>query len=163
MKRLLPVLALLVGATLAHARTDGWVWFFDTALQRARQTGKPMLIDFSGSDWCKPCLALDRNIYQKPEFKAWAAKKVILLRLDYPKHVAQSPAVTQQNEAIARQLGVDGFPTVLLVRPDGLVLGRTGYFTPDVKKWLAVADQILSHANQPLPSAKKATKSRKKG
>ena len=93
----------------------------------AEKEKKDLLISFSGSDWCGWCIKLDKEVMEQPEFLEWAKKNVVLLKLDFPRNIPQSGALKQQNETLAQYYGVQGFPTVILARPDGQVIARTGY------------------------------------
>ena len=119
-------------AALAATVASGAEWRtdYDQALASAKTAKKCMLIDFNGSDWCGPCIALKKNVFDQPEFAAYADKNLLLLDIDYPRAKVLPEAVRKQNEALKHQYGIDklGYPTVVLLGPDGKVLGQfTGY------------------------------------
>ena len=85
---------------------------------------------FSGSDWCAPCIKLDRTIFQSDVFKAEAEKKWVLLKADFPKKKgnALSETQTESNKKLAEKYNKEGnFPLVVLLDATGKVLGITGY------------------------------------
>lgn len=117
-----------------------WHESFEDAQDAAMRSGKPILADFTGGDWCHWCIKLEEDVFEKEKFKQWAKENVTLLELNFPR---QSSAVKSQNKALARQYKVTGYPTVLLLTPEGEVLGKLGYGA-DVNKWVQSADDILS-------------------
>lgn len=86
-----------------------------------------MLLYFTGSDWCGWCRKLHAEVLDRPEFQNWAKKNVVLFKADFPEEIEQSRELQLQNGRLARQYGVSGFPTVILVDADGRVIARTGY------------------------------------
>lgn len=86
------------------------------AIEIARQEGKKILLVFSGSDWCQPCIRFDKNILQQKQFKDYAKETLVVLKCDFPQRVALAPKVVQQNERLAEQFNPKGdFPKVLLL------------------------------------------------
>jgi thioredoxin-related protein len=117
---------LLIGWTMtAHAKT--WEEDFEKASELAKKTGKYMLVDFSGSDWCGWCVKLDKEVFSKKEFKAFAEDNLVLVLLDFPQTKPQSTKLKKQNKELAKKYGVKGYPTVLIMDPEGNVVDVTGY------------------------------------
>ena len=100
---------------------------FAAASAKAKTENKPMLVDFTGSDWCGWCIKLDKEVFEKASFKKYAAENLILVSLDFPKKKKISDKLKAQNEALSKKYGVRGFPTILLLKADGSVIGKTGY------------------------------------
>jgi thioredoxin-related protein len=101
----------------AFANTpEGWSTDLDKALEKAKAEKKSVLVEFTGSDWCPPCIAMRKNVFSKKEFVDAASKKFILVELDFPKG---DKAVAEKNEPLAAKYKVDGFPTVILLTPEG--------------------------------------------
>ena len=115
------------GPTVKAQSEKIWMTDFAAAQKLAKQTKKPMLVDFTGSDWCPWCIRLDKEVFAQKAFQDYAAKNLILVKLDFPRKSAQSPEEKQQNEALAAKYKVRGYPTVLLLDGDGTVIGKTGY------------------------------------
>lgn len=135
---LLPVLALIAGGlflnSLSHADTDAadashadWMTDFEAAKAKAKAENKPILVDFTGSDWCGWCIKLDNEVFSKKAFKSYAAESLVLLEIDFPRKGDQSAALKAQNEALAEKYEIRGFPTILLIDHEGKVIERTGY------------------------------------
>jgi thioredoxin-related protein len=125
MKPLLALLLTLVIPTLVHA---DWGTDYKAALAQAKAQNKLVLLQFTGSDWCPYCIKLDNEVLDQQSFKDFADKNYVGVLLDFPNSKPQSDAVKEQNSALAKQFNVDGYPTLLVVTPDGKELGReTGY------------------------------------
>mgnify|MGYP000021452694 CR=1 FL=1 len=104
-----------------------WMTDFAAAQKLAGKTKKPMLVDFTGSDWCPWCVRLDKEVFAQKAFQDFAAANLILVKIDFPRNVKQSNTEKQQNRALATKYKVSGFPTVLLMDGSGKVIGKTGY------------------------------------
>ena len=104
-----------------------WLTDFKEAQQLAEKEKKVMLVDFSGSDWCGWCIKLDKEVFSQAAFKQFAAKNLVLVLIDFPKKKSLSQSQLAANNALAEKYGIDGFPTVLLLKPDGSIIVRTGY------------------------------------
>lgn len=120
-----------------------WLDSYETAIAQSQQTGKPILADFTGSDWCHWCVKLKQDVFVTDSFQAWANENVILLELDYPKRSPQSADLKQQNQQLASRYGVNSYPTVLLIDGNGQVIGKLGYMK-DPQQWIAAAESQLS-------------------
>lgn len=121
---LVAAVALSAGAFAA----EGWLTDFEKAKAQAKEENKHILIDFSGSDWCGWCIKLDKEVFQKDAFKAYAEENLVLMLADFPSDKSKVSAETmKQNEKLAKEFGVRGFPTVFVLAPDGSTVGKTGY------------------------------------
>jgi protein disulfide-isomerase len=140
------ILGLLVMAALSiagqlraaePAAGGGWGESYPQALAESKKSGKPILADFTGSDWCGYCIALKKEVFDTPVFKDWAAKNVILLELDFPRRKPQAPEIKQQNEKLSQQFSIEGFPTILILDGAGKKIGELGYQEGGPEKWIA--------------------------
>ncbi len=107
-----------------------WVSSWSHATESATTLNKPILLVFSGSDWCAPCIKLDRDIWTTPVFQSYAKKNLILYRADFPRRKAnQLPeALASENKKLAEQYNTKGyFPLVVLLSPKKDILGQTAY------------------------------------
>lgn len=91
------------------------------------RTRKPIMIIFSGSDWCGWCVKLDKEVFSRREFQNWAKDHVVVYLADFPRRKRIAPAQKRQNDELSKRYGVRGFPTVLIVDAKGKVITRTGY------------------------------------
>lgn len=139
------VIATLVFTASASVLAEGWLTSYNEAVSQAKKTGKPIMVDFTGSDWCGWCIRLHGEVFDKPEFKKWAAKNVVLLELDYPHQKPQPKALKEQNDKLMRKYGsvVEGFPTVLFIEADGSVFGKYGYDAGGPENWTKMASRLL--------------------
>jgi protein disulfide-isomerase len=116
---------LSVSAVMA---ADGWLTDFEKAKQTAEELKRPILLDFTGSDWCGWCIKLDKEVFSKKEFKDFAKDNLVLFMADFPRNKKQqSEAEKKQNEALMEKYGARGFPTIFLLKADGEVIAKTGY------------------------------------
>ena len=116
--------------TAAAGMPAGWLTDFEAAKAAAKAANRPILAVFSGSDWCKPCIMYEQEVFAKPEFMAYAKDKLVLAHFDFPRLKKNRPTATQlkQNEAAAAQLNREGdFPLAVVISPEGKVLAKTGY------------------------------------
>jgi uncharacterized protein YyaL (SSP411 family) len=138
----------LLSAAGAHAQSAAiWNSGLNAALQQAKATNKPVLAVFSGSDWCKPCIMLKQEVFDKPEFEQFAKDKFILTRFDFPRSKKNKlpAAQTKINEQAADQFNKEGsFPLVVLISPEGKVLAKTGYRPGGAAAYDAHLSQLLA-------------------
>lgn len=132
--------SILVAASLASSAVAGedWIKDFDEAVQLAQEQGKNLLVDFTGSDWCTWCIRLHDEVFQYDAFIEGTRDDFVLVYLDFPRSDAAKAAVPNpdRNRELAQVHGVRGYPTVLLMSPDEVVFGRTGYQQGGVDKYL---------------------------
>lgn len=128
MKNLLSkaLIVFAASATFAHAKA-GWLEDIAKAKQIATEQKRPILLDFTGSDWCGWCIKLDKEVFSKKEFKDYAKENLILVEVDFPHNSRQSKKLAEQNAELKNQYKIDGYPSIILIRPDGSVIAQTGY------------------------------------
>mgnify|MGYP000083583438 FL=1 len=151
MKKLILLLFTIVSFTSfsQHIEND-WNTDMNKAIEISHNTGKPLMLFFTGSDWCGWCIKLQKAVFSKPDFVKWATKNVVLVELDFPRRTKISEELTAQNRNLQQMFGVKGYPTVWFVTPevtDGKVnfkrLGSQGASPLDAKGWIAGANKIL--------------------
>jgi len=114
---------------------EGWKNDANEVFQRAEQNGSPILLNFTGSDWCIYCMKIKQEIFDTPEFKNWANENNIeLLELDFPKRKKQSDELVNQNKALAAEIGVQGFPTIIVVANGKAI--KAGYVPGGPTNWI---------------------------
>jgi thioredoxin-related protein len=105
-----------------------WLENVPQAAQQAQSENKLLLLDFTGSDWCGWCKKLDAETFSTPEFLDYAGKNLVLVQLDFPRRKSQTDDLKEANNELKEKYAVQGFPTVILMKPDGTVLWKqTGY------------------------------------
>ena len=124
------VVAAVPAPAAGAAVPAGWLRDLDAAKAAAKAANRPILAVFSGSDWCKPCIMYEQEVFAKPEFVAYAKDKLVLAHFDFPRLKKNQPTAAQLklNEAAAAQLNREGdFPLAVIISPEGKVLAKTGY------------------------------------
>ena len=103
-----------------------WQTEYDQGLATAKVARKCVLLDFTGSDWCGPCIQMKKAVFAKAAFLNYAKQNLVLVEIDYPRVKTLSENIRKQNERLMHQYGIDksGFPTVILLNPDGKILGQ---------------------------------------
>ena len=121
--------ALMIAALPALAGPK-WYTDLDEAKAVAAKENKPLLVDFTGSDWCGYCIKLHAEVFNKPEFEEFA-KNYVLVELDFPNKKPQPAEEKAKNKATQTKFGVSGFPTVLLIdAKSGEAYGRQSGYGP---------------------------------
>ena len=140
----LVVVAALCGliGTVASAQGE-WIDDFDKALAKAKESGKPVLADFSGSDWCGWCVKLEKEVFSQKEFKDYASKSLVCALVDFPKDKEQRAELKKMNRTLMEKYKVEGFPTVLVLDSNGKELGRTGYMEGGPEAFIAQLKKII--------------------
>ena len=107
-----------------------WITDFDQARQIAQDQNKSIVLVFSGSDWCGPCIKLDREVWSAAEFQDQAQDHFVMLKADFPRKKQNQLSSEQQakNNQLAERYNRQGnFPLVVLISHQGQVMGKTGY------------------------------------
>jgi thioredoxin-related protein len=142
MKRL--ILSAIVLAASTVFASDGWQTNYKSALEQAAKENKPVLLDFTGSDWCGWCIKLNKETFSQSEFKDFAKKNLILVELDFPKSNPQTAEVKKQNEELQQKFNVHGFPTLVLLNSQGKEITRNaGYLPGGSKAFIAWIEQAV--------------------
>jgi len=132
------------GAKSAGPVVKGWTEDLDLAMKFAARTKRPILLDFSGSDWCGWCIKLHDEVFSKDAFKTYADKNLVLVEVDFPRSKKQSDEIKQRNRKLMTKYGVRGFPTIVILDPTGeKELGRTGYVRGGPAPFIAGVKRII--------------------
>jgi len=119
-------LLLLTGwLTPAGSPPAQWHVNMEEARHLARQEHRHILLNFSGSDWCGPCIMLRKEVFDNPSFQSFADSNLVLVNADFPRlRKNQLPKEQQQsNDRLADQYNPQGkFPLTLLLSTDGKIL-----------------------------------------
>ena len=109
------IFSLLLGALSAHAGKDGWLTNFDDALAKAKAEGKHILLEFHGSDWCPPCIKLNKEVFTQDAWKSFADAELVLVDADFPRKFELPEGQLDHNNALAKKFEVQYFPTILII------------------------------------------------
>ena len=129
------VFALLTIAIASVAHAGDFLTDFETAKKKAVKDNKPLLVKFTGSDWCPPCMMMSKKVFSKKEFVEGASKDFVLVHLDFPKG---DPELKKKNQPYAEKYKIEGIPTVILLDSEGKEFDR--FFAseyPDIDNFLA--------------------------
>lgn len=138
-------------------RIDGaspgeWTHDWDAATSAAKETGLPVFVNFTGSDWCPWCKVLARQVFSQPEWSEWARKNVYLVHIDFPNDKSLVPAKYRaRNGDLARRYKIGGYPTCLLLDPATLEPIERFGASRDV-----TAAGFIAQVSAAMPAVKKA-------
>ncbi len=97
---------------------NGWLINYEEVYTKSTKENKPIMANFTGSDWCGWCKKLKKAVFDTQVFKDWAKDNVVLFELDYPRRTAQDPGIKEQNRQLQQTFRsfVRGYPTVLMFK-----------------------------------------------
>ncbi len=132
------VLTTLFALSLSLTAGEGWLTNIEKAKELAKKEKKAVLVEFTGSDWCPPCKALKKNVFNSAEFKTYAKKHLVLVELDFPSDKSKvSKEQATYNREQAKAFAVRGYPTIILMDADGKELTKkVGYGRTSVAKYI---------------------------
>ncbi|MCJ7467859.1 MAG: thioredoxin family protein [Maribacter sp.] len=136
MRTFLFVIAIL-STSIMHAQH--WETNWQQATEKAKKADHNLILVFSGSDWCGPCIKLDKSIWQSTEFQEYAKDHWIMVRADFPRKKGNklSDEKATENAQLAEKYNQNGyFPLVLVLSPEGKILGTTGYKNISAKEYI---------------------------
>jgi protein disulfide-isomerase len=136
------------GAAADNAPKAKWLQHYKDALDLAKKENKNLFLYFTGSDWCENCIALDKNVFSKPEFAKWANKKFVLVEVDSPHKKVLPDDVKEQNAALQKTYKIASWPTIYILDTDERTLAvKKGFHGEDVAKWTSDLDAELAKQN----------------
>ncbi len=120
---------------------------FPAALQQAKSENKFVLLEFTGSDWCPPCMQMHETILSKPEFTAYAKSNLIFVELDFPNEKPQSAAQKKTNQELADKFKADAFPTFILLNSEGTEVWRkVGAFAQSPTEFISAIESAKKNS-----------------
>ena len=133
------------------ASSTGWQPDFSTAQKMAKEKHQPILLSFSGSDWCIPCIRMRKDIFDSKSFLQMADTSFVMYNADFPRKKKNEPdkKLKKQNEELAEKYNPEGkFPFTLLLDADGKVIEKwDGYPDETPDQFIRLLNQ-LSHAKR---------------
>ena len=137
-------LIILFSLFFLNGFSQNWQTNFEQVKVQAQTSNKNIVLVFSGSDWCAPCIKLDKDVFKSDYFQTYSKDHFILLKADFPrkKKNALPEDLKEQNRALAETYNKNGyFPLVLVLTPEGKVLGQLGFekLSPE-----AYVDKLIS-------------------
>ncbi len=92
---------------------------FEAAKAKAVKEGKPIFINFTGTDWCGWCIKLEKEVFSKKAFQDYAKENLVLVEVDFPRKKEQTAELKEQNKKLDKEYGVEGYPTLYLLDAQG--------------------------------------------
>jgi len=140
-KYLISIFLLLTVAGVASAQI---IEHADEAFRQAKREKLPLLLVFSGSDWCRPCIAFNKEVLENPDFIAFCRNRVVVLKADFPQHQIQSEEVVKRNEKLAEKYNQEGaFPKILLLDKENQVIATIPYSRQNANDFLEQLQVLL--------------------
>ncbi|MDX2247716.1 MAG: thioredoxin family protein [Bacteroidia bacterium] len=132
-----------------YAQNNAAVWYtdFDTVIQIAQRENRPILMVFSGSDWCKPCIKLQKEVFDQRVFEEYAAQNLVLLKLDFPRYKKNRLPDSLQihHESLAEKFNPEGgFPFICLLNSEGTVITQTQFPTIQPEDFVRYLSNLIS-------------------
>ena len=141
-------------------KKSDWLINYDEVYNKSIKENKPILANFTGSDWCGWCKKLKKAVFDTETFKKWANENVVLFELDYPRRTQQDPIIKRQNAELQQTFRglVRGYPTVLIfdiereLKEDGSksqdkikIHGQRMGYMPDPNSFINTAEANLKN------------------
>ena len=146
MKTILKFLSVAALAVSLQAAPE-WLTNLDAAKAKAAKEDKAVLLDFTGSDWCPPCKALKKKVFDEKEFHAFAEKKLVLVELDFPTKKKLPKELQAANDQLSEQFKIEEYPTVVVLDKTGKELGRlSGFYGETPKDYIKKLETIMARA-----------------
>jgi protein disulfide-isomerase len=146
MKRFLITVASLVAFSAASmAAESGWLTDYEAAKKQAKEQNKPILINFTGTDWCGWCIRIEKEVFSKDEFKAYAKENLVLMEVDFPEKKKQTDEVKAQNKKLDKEFKIEGYPTIFLIDAEGEKLSEDiGYREGGAQAYVDHLEELLA-------------------
>lgn len=143
---LLGLAALLLFANGCNKSGDNLPWEtnLEKALTDAKVKNKKVLVNFTGSDWCVWCKRLTKEVFSTSAFEEFSEENLILVKIDFPESIPQSPEVKAYNNQLAARFGIEGYPTIVVLDMNGKTLGVTGYLPGGPEKYIPHLQSMIN-------------------
>ena len=143
MKKCVAILIAALAVLQAGAAELEWTTDLPKAQEKAKAEKKLVMLDFTGSDWCGWCRKFNKEIWSQPQFKDYARDNLVLVEVDFPRAKPQSVELRKQNQELARQYEVQGFPTIVVLNGNGeKVWQYDGYFPGGPDAFIAELEKL---------------------
>jgi len=150
-KTILVIVSLFISTIIVSAQTTekhGVAWFnnYSEAQKEAKKEGKPLLVFFTGSDWCGPCKLLVKDFFSTQKFKNITADNFVMYEANFPRNRDLiSGTQKEDNLVLKSKYNVSSFPTVLVLNEKGKEKGRESGFNyiHDTTKHFSLLEKVL--------------------
>jgi len=120
-----------------------WYKNFSEAAAAAKQAHKPLLLFFTGSDWCGWCKKMDQEVFSSSDFAQAVGNDFVFVEIDFPMNKPLPPEQTQANNELKKKYGVTGYPTIIILDSSGNFIAETGYRPGGGKAYADYLKQLL--------------------
>ncbi|TYB77515.1 thioredoxin family protein [Bizionia saleffrena] len=127
MKNIIIIYTLMLSSIVC---AQNWETNWESASAKAEKNNQNIILVFSGSDWCAPCIKLDKEIWSTSKFQELSKDYFVMLKADFPRKSKNALAKDQQiqNNNLAEKYNQKGyFPYVVVLNSKGTILGDLGY------------------------------------
>lgn len=141
------IISILLFTSASLDSESNWLANYDEAKKTATSQDRLILLNFSGSDWCMPCMRLEKSIFASSEFKSFAEANLVLLNADFPRRKKNrlSESQTAHNEQLAKSFNPQGsFPRTLVLNADGKIIGQVMNKTDQPADFIKQINQFIS-------------------
>lgn len=139
------VLIILVFSLSLSSYAQEWSTNFEAAKKTAVEKNRKIILVFQGTDWCAPCMKLEREVWSQEVFKAHAAKNYVMVQADFPRRKQNKlpEELAAQNGKLFETYNKQGyFPHVVVFNPQGKVVGQTGYKGIGAEEYIKLLDSF---------------------
>ena len=156
-------LALLTNITASQSwatPNDGFITDMEAAVEQAKEQDKDLLLLFTGSDWCPPCKALEKEVFSQQEFLDGVSEEFVLVMLDFPQNKELPQELKEQNDSLAAKFSISSYPTVIMVDQDLKPFAFSGYKEGGPENYIELmteARQLRIKRDENLAAAKDKT------
>jgi len=137
MRQFTLVIILVLAIQFSRAENLEWSGDFEAARERAKQENKFVFLYFTGSVWCPWCKKLKAEILDQPEFADFANARFVPVEADFPRYKPIGHLQRQANLALQKRYHVSGYPTVVILNPEGNELHRLSYVSGGPKAFIS--------------------------
>lgn len=125
-----------------------WLTNYEEAVDKSKSSSKPLILFFTGSDWCSWCKRLEKEVFDTPEFANLAANQFVFLKLDFPINQPLTAQLSAQNSQLQSKYGVRSFPSLVILDSKGQQIGTTGYRSGGARQYADhLKKMVENHAN----------------
>ncbi len=138
MKRTTLILTACLLSAFQSIAAEGWLTNIEKGQEQAKKEGKLLFVEFTGSDWCPPCIALKKKVLSTEEFAKFAKESLVLVEIDFPRKKTLDEAQRKYNDSQSKKYKLDGVPMVLVFDASGKqVLKDVGFGGESVTEYIA--------------------------
>src|SRR6516164_2655425 len=117
----------------------------EAAFSQASREGKNLLLLFSGSDWCIPCIQFEKKVLLDSSFQKFASRSLVILVADFPQKRKISKSLQAAYESLADQYDPSGiFPRIIILTPDKKFLGSISYQHQSADEFLKELNVLIT-------------------